>query len=73
MALAQGQGVPVLRGGLSQPLRRFSMELARPYFWFQPGSVESVAYRHEDRLALVHRLLSTVPGEELHGTIVERF
>lgn len=73
MALAMGATHPPLRGGLSQPLRQFDMELTRPYFWFQAGTVETTAYLHEDRLAMVHRLISPTPGGETHGIVVERF
>jgi hypothetical protein len=73
MALEQGERSPELRDGLGLPLQSFDMELTRPYFWFQPGAVETIAYRHQGRLSLVHRLLSSVAGEEQHGVIVERF
>ena len=73
LALERSRDVPELRDALSRPLLQLEFELMRPYFWFQPGKVETTAYRWEKRLALVHRLLSPVPGEELHGIAVELF
>jgi hypothetical protein len=64
---------PELAAALAKPMKRFEMELARPYFWLQPGSVETTAYRHGDSVALVHRLQSNLPGEKVYGTIVETF
>lgn len=74
-ALAHERGVEIkaLRDALSRPLAQLELELMRPYFWFQPGKIETTAYRWEHRLALVHRLLSPVPGAELHGLAVEIF
>jgi hypothetical protein len=48
-------------------------ELMRPYFWFQSGRVETTAYQWEERLALIHRMVSPVRGAELHGIAVECF
>jgi hypothetical protein len=73
MALSMGEGVPLLHDGLSRPLRRFEMELTRPYFWFQTGSVETTAYRHDSRLTMLHVLRSPVPGGDVHGVAVEWF
>ena len=56
-----------------RPLRRFEIELSRPYFRLEPGSVETAACRPNDRLALVHRLISNIPGEKVYGRIVEVF
>jgi hypothetical protein len=36
------------------------MELSRPHYWFQPGTVASTAWVLDGRLVVVHRLLS--PG-----------
>lgn len=35
--------------------------------------VDTVAYEHEGQAAFVHGLRSPVPGEELHGVVVEQF
>jgi hypothetical protein len=64
---------PELGQLLGKPIKRFEMELTRPYFWLQPGSVETVAYPHGDSIAVVHRLLSDIPGDKVYGTIVETF
>jgi acyl-CoA thioesterase FadM len=68
-----GATTPALRRALSSPLRRLELELQRPYFWFQPGTVETTAHVREDRLVFVHRLLSDVPGGEQHGIAIEQF
>ena len=73
LALRHGREFPLLRQGLGEPLARVELELQRPYFWQQAGSVESTAYRLDDRLVVVHRLLSDVPGGEQHGVAIERF
>lgn len=62
LAFGEGRKEPVLRIGVNQPLLRFGMELSRPYFWHQPGSVETTAYATGGTVAYVHRLLSPVPG-----------
>jgi hypothetical protein len=62
-----------LRRALGTPLQRLELELQRPYFWFQSGAVETAAYRLDDRLVLVHRLVSDVPGGEQHGLAIETF
>lgn len=74
-SLAQGQGsaCPELISALAKPLRSFEMELTRPYFWFQAGQVDTVAYRHDDGLAMIHQLSSDVPGRKGYGTVLERF
>ncbi|MGE0870042.1 MAG: hypothetical protein AB7P03_15870 [Kofleriaceae bacterium] len=64
---------PELADALGKPVRRFEMELSRPYFWLQPGSVETTLYRHGGSIALVHRLQSDLPGETTYGTIIETF
>jgi len=73
LALERGRDFPLLSDGIGKPLRRFEMELMRPYFWLQPGQVITTAYRVGDDLALVHRLTSNIPGSENYGVIVEQF
>lgn len=73
MVLARGDDAGRLVEGLARPLRRFEMELRRPFFWFQPGVVDTTAYELDGRVAFVHRLRSPVPGEELHGVAIEQF
>jgi hypothetical protein len=73
MALNRGTEVPGLVDALARPLSSFEMELTRPYFWFQPGFIDTTAFRWEDRLAFVHSLRSPVPGGDVHGIAVERF
>lgn len=73
MALERAAQIPELKAVLSRPLRSFDMELSRPYFWFQPGRAETHVYRAPEGLALVHRLLSAGPGQDVHGVVVERF
>jgi hypothetical protein len=73
LVLARGDAAGVLVDGLARPLVRFTMELRRPFFWFQAGSVDTTAYEHEGRAAFMHCLRSDVPGEELHGVVIEQF
>ncbi|HEY6727908.1 MAG TPA: hypothetical protein VI197_28060 [Polyangiaceae bacterium] len=73
MALEGVAKQPALQAALGTPLQRFDMELSRPYYWFQPGTVASTAWVLDGRLVVVHRLLSPVPGGEEHGVAVERF
>jgi hypothetical protein len=73
LVLAYGDAAGALVDGLARPLVRFEMELRRPYFWFQAGAVDTIAYQHEGRVAFVHQLRSPVPGEELHGVAIEQF
>lgn len=73
MVLARGDAAGPLVDGLARPLVRFEMELRRPFFWFQPGAVDTIAYEHEGRVAFVHGLRSPVPGEALHGVAIEQF
>ncbi len=72
-AMARDGAAAEVSASLGRPLRAFDMELLRPYFWFQGGQVESRAFRWNGTLAVVHRLLSSVAGDELHGVVVERF
>lgn len=73
LVLGLGDAAGAALDGLARPLVRFEMELRRPFFWFQPGLVDTIAYQHEGRVAFVHQLRSPVPGEELHGVAIERF
>ncbi len=74
MAMASSpEAHPLVRSTLAKPLRSFRMELSRPYFWFQPGSVATAAHQQGDSMVFIHRLLSPVPGGELHGIAVEEF
>jgi hypothetical protein len=73
LVLARDDGAGVLVDGLARPLVRFEMELRRPFFWFQTGSVDTTAYEHEGRAAFMHCLRSGVPGDELHGVVIEQF
>ena len=73
LALQQGQAFPDLIHGLSQPLRQVDAELARPYYAFDDGSVESKAYCYEGRLTLVHRLFCDVGPGLPHAVVVEQF
>jgi hypothetical protein len=63
----------VLVDGLARPLVRFDMELRRPFFWFQAGAVDTVAHEHEGCAVFLHDLRSQVPGDPLHGVVIERF
>jgi len=65
--------IPLLRRAVGHPIRRIEIELLRPYFWLQGGTVETTAHRVNDRLVMVHRLLSDVPGDPQHGVAIERF
>ncbi|MCG8420804.1 MAG: hypothetical protein MJE77_23020 [Proteobacteria bacterium] len=73
LALARHEDVPVLRHGLSKPLRSIDVELQRPYFVFDSGRVDTETYDVDGRLAMIHKLCSSQPGGQLHGTVVERF
>lgn len=73
LVLQHGAEFPELRGALSRPLARIESEFMRPYFWFQAGKIETTAYQWETQMAFVHRLLSPVPGEQIHGFAVECF
>lgn len=73
LALERAAQVPELKAVLSRPLRHFDMELSRPYFWFQEGRAETSVYRAPEGPALVHRLLSAGPGQDVHGVVVERY
>jgi hypothetical protein len=73
LALGRASDIPLLRRALGAPLQRLELELQRPYFWFQSGAVETAAHRLGDRLVLVHRLVSDVPGGEQHGLAIETF
>jgi len=73
LALARAGDVPLLRQGCGEPVRRLEIELSRPYFWLEEGVVETSAYRLNDRLAMVHRLSSNLPGGGQHGVAIELF
>jgi hypothetical protein len=73
LALRHAGEVPLLQHAVGNPIQRVEIELQRPYFWLQRGSVETTAHRVNDRLMLVHRMLSDVPGDPQHGIAIERF
>jgi len=73
LVLEHGGEAPLLRQGMGEPLRRLEVELSRPYFWLEEGIVETSAFRLNDRLAMVHRLSSNLPGGDHHGTAIELF
>jgi len=73
LTLERGGDAPLLRQGIGEPLRRLEVELSRPYFWLEEGVIETSAYRLNDRLAMVHRLSSNLPGGDQHGIALELF
>jgi hypothetical protein len=73
LARIDGAKHPVLRNGVSRPMRHYYNEFTRPYFWMQEGRVDTIAYPYKDGVAYVHRLFSMQPREETHGTIIELF
>ena len=73
LTLDRGGDTPLLRQGIGEPLRGLEVELSRPYFWLEEGVVETSAYRLNDRLAMVHRLSSNLPGGDQHGIALELF
>lgn len=70
LVLSRGEHSPDLREGLGKPLRKIEFELNRPYFLADGGIVATTAYRLDNALAFVHRLLSS-SGTDVHGTAVE--
>ena len=70
LALARGHEDAKLRRSLTQPLRFFDMELSRPMFIFDKGSVVTTVHDLDGQYAFVHRLVS---ADHEHGVIVERF
>ena len=72
MALQHGQDIPDLLHSLSQPVRQIDAELARPYYAFDNGTVESKAYCYQGRLAFVHRLFSDIGTKTAHTLVIEQ-
>jgi hypothetical protein len=72
LALAEQQRCGLLRRALAEPMRRFDVELSRPYYSFDQGDIVSRAFETEGRLSLVHAFTSG-GGATLHGTVVESF
>lgn len=73
LALDNHEEIPELRQSLNQPLRKFNVELNRPYFVFESGQVKTEAYMVQDRLAFIHQLHSAEDTNEVYGTIVEEY
>jgi hypothetical protein len=66
-------GLPELNAALAKPLRSFEWSSCGPISGSRTGRVDTVAYRHDDGLAMVHQLISDVPGRKVYGTVLERF
>ncbi len=73
LALDTHEEIPAMRQCLSQPLRRFNVELNRPYFVFESGQVKTQAYLLQGRLTFVHQLFSAEGTDEVYGTIIEEY
>jgi hypothetical protein len=71
LALVHGDEVPLLRKGLSLPLRHLHMHFTKPYSLFDAGKLETRAYRTEEGIAFVHRLIGE--RDDLHATAIELF
>ena len=70
LALAQGDHIPDLRRALGQPLRNLDMELRRPMYVFDKGTIVTKAYDVDGRFAFIHQVLSS---DQLHAVVIERF
>lgn len=59
--------------GVSRPVMKYHLDLKRPYFLFDLGTVATQAYLWDDRLVFVHSLLSQGHGEEAtHAIVIEQ-
>jgi len=70
LVLERAGDVPALSASLSHPLRSFDVELSRPMYLLDQGTISTKAYSHRGDVSFVHRVSS---GEHLHAVVVERF
>jgi hypothetical protein len=72
MVFEQGAKLPVLRRGLSLPLREMDLLFSRPFYLFDQGRARTRAFRAPEGVVFVHELLKDDPTEP-HSIVVERF
>jgi acyl-CoA thioesterase FadM len=70
LSLARGDHDAKLRRCLTRPLRFFNMELTRPMYIFDKGSVVTSVHDIDGQYAFIHRLVS---ADQEHGIVIERF
>jgi len=72
MVFEQGARLPLLRRGLSLPVRELNLLYSRPFYLFDVGKVLTRAFRSHEGVVFVHELIKDDPSE-LHALVLERF
>jgi len=72
MVFEQGAKMPLLRRGLSLPVREVNLLFSRPFSLFDEGRVHTRAYKLPEGVVFIHDLTKSDPSES-HATVIERF
>lgn len=70
--LAESSEGNALLNGLSGRLKKFFIDLKKPYFLFDHGLVSSEAYTYDGNLFFIHELLDHHSGA-VHAVVIEKF
>jgi len=73
LALTKAGTDAAFRVALAEPIRDIHIEIAKPYFAFDTGTVRTQVYVMEGRPVFLHRFVSSIGTAKPHGTVVERF
>jgi hypothetical protein len=74
LVVAQAGTHAELLAGIASPLRGYHIDLKKPFFLFDEGTVVTKAYRRSNDLYFIHHLSSGPQGaEQLHAVIIEEF
>jgi hypothetical protein len=63
---------PTMRRELGRQLSRIQMDLLRPFFLFDEGSIETSVYRGPTSTTTIHRLFGAEEGGKVHAVVVEQ-
>lgn len=70
LVLARAGDIPALTSALSDPLRSIDVELTKPMYVLDQGTIATRAYSNGGGVSFVHRLEA---GAQEHAVVVERF
>lgn len=72
IALAHAGNHERLIEGVSSSVKKYALDLHKPFFLFDDGRVDTCAYLWNEKVVFVHRLVSEQWGKtNLHATVIE--
>jgi acyl-CoA thioesterase FadM len=69
---AHRKEIPLLNKGLGVAIKSFWIELSRPMYVYDSGTIVTTVYQKDAELAFVHRIISPTAGGKPHALMLER-